>query len=64
MDGLDTIAKIFLNNNCALKTQNQFRQYKINVKNFLVVGINRIHIKFASPVKFAQKKAKEYEVIL
>lgn len=62
MNGIDTIAKIYLNNRFALKTDNQFRQYKINVKKFLVAGINQIRLNFTSPVKFAQKKAKDFEI--
>lgn len=62
MDGIDTIANIYLNNKLVAKTENQFRKYKFNVKEFLFFGINNISVTFFSPVNYAKLKAKEYEV--
>ena len=48
--GLDTYATILVNNKPILITENMFRQYKVDVKDFVVEGDNSLEIRFESPV--------------
>ncbi|MEI8309775.1 MAG: glycoside hydrolase family 2 protein [Verrucomicrobiota bacterium] len=49
-DGLDTLAEIELNGEVLGKTDNMFRAYRFDVKDRLRLGINRIEIRFRSPL--------------
>jgi beta-mannosidase len=51
--GLDTYAKVFLNNTLLLETNNMFRQWKADIKSLLKEGDNYLYIHFLSPVKQA-----------
>ncbi len=58
-DGLDTYAKIYLNNVLVLEADNMFRSWNIDVKKQLKVGKNKLHILFESAVKKGKEEAKK-----
>ena len=49
--GLDTYAQIFLNDSLILETDNMFREWRVDIKPFLKLEGNQLHIYFESPVK-------------
>lgn len=53
--GLDTYAKVYLNDSLILTSDNMFRSWDIDVKNYLKSGNNTLYIIFES----AAKKGKE-----
>ena len=60
-DGLDTLSKVSLNGKNLGETNNQFRQYRWNVKDNLTTGENRLEIYFSGPTTYvaaAQKKRR------
>ena len=61
-NGLDTLATVTLNDKKISKTNNMFRTYEWDIKPFLVSGINKIEIHFASTTTYAQKKQKEHHL--
>jgi beta-mannosidase len=63
-EGLDTYAKIFLNNKEILNTDNAFRTWTIDVKNSLKKGQNTISIIFDSSVKEGKKLASLLPYVL
>ena len=58
-DGLDTYAKIFLNNSLILTTDNMFRFWKTDVQKKLKVGENKLIVRFESSVKKGKILAKK-----
>jgi beta-mannosidase len=57
-EGLDTIARLIINGTVVSETNNMHRHYEFDVKKYLKVGINEIHIVFYSPIKFIEKAQK------
>jgi len=57
-DGLDTLAKISLNGQPLGETNNQFRQYRWEIKNLLNEGENRLEIYFSGPSTYAAAEQK------
>ena len=56
-DGLDTLATVVLNDHVLGHTDNMFRRYQWEVKQFLNgKGANDLTITFSSPVKYAAEK--------
>ncbi|MFO7889193.1 MAG: glycoside hydrolase family 2 protein [bacterium] len=49
-NGLDTYTDIFVNDSLVLKTDNMFREWRVECRDILKQGENRIKIKFYSPV--------------
>lgn len=49
-EGLDTIAEIRINGKIAARTENMFRRYRFEVRNYLMPGENDIAIFFANAV--------------
>ena len=49
-EGLDTYAKVYLNDSLLLLADNMFREWKINCKPYLVSGENKLLVRFTSPV--------------
>jgi len=47
-DGLDTYAEVYFNNNLVLKANNMFRTWTVDVKPFITLQHNVIHIIFRS----------------
>jgi beta-mannosidase len=60
--GLDTFAKIFVNDQQILSADNMFRTWRIDVHSQLHVGTNTIRVEFASPILsvLQQVKAERY----
>ncbi|KGO80144.1 beta-mannosidase [Flavobacterium cauense R2A-7] len=63
-DGLDTYAEVFLNGKSVLKADNMFRIWKIDVKNQLKVGQNKLTVVFQSAVKKGKEAAKKLNYTL
>ena len=54
-EGLDTLADIYLNGNKIASTNNMHIEHKIECKDYLQVGNNRLEILFYSPVKYLEE---------
>jgi beta-mannosidase len=63
-DGLDTYAKVFLNDKLILEADNMFRTWRIDVKNQLKIGVNQLRIVFESAVKKGKEEAKKLSYTL
>lgn len=59
-EGIDTYSEISLNEKPILQTDNQFRQWKADVKSILKTGDNKLKIIILSPFEIENQKAKEY----
>lgn len=59
-EGLDTVARIWINEICVGESANQFRACEFPVKPHLRAGRNSIRIQFQSPVPYASEKAARY----
>ena len=58
---IDTIAKVYLNDQIILSTQNQFLKYSTGIINkFLNKDLNKFEIHFESPILHAESEAKKY----
>ena len=57
--GVDTVSKIYINNELVGTTDNMFVRYKFDVKSLLKVGQNNIRIVFESAVSYAKRKFEE-----
>jgi beta-mannosidase len=57
-EGLDTLAKLMINGVFVSETNNMHRHYEFDVKKYLKVGMNKIHIVFYSPIEFIEKAQK------
>lgn len=49
-EGLDTYAKVYLNDSLLLLANNMFREWTINCKPYLKAGKNKLLVRFISPV--------------
>ncbi|UOE93553.1 glycoside hydrolase family 2 protein [Alkalihalobacillus sp. LMS39] len=58
-EGLDTLARVSINGNVVATTNNMHRTYELDVKKYLQVGVNEIHIYFTSPVQYIKEKQSE-----
>ena len=56
-EGLDTYAKVFLNNQQILNCNNMFRSWNVDVKPYLVAGSNTLRVEFESAVKKGKAEA-------
>jgi beta-mannosidase len=56
-DGLDTFAEVYLNGTQILSANNMFRTWKVEVKELLKIGQNKLEITFASSVKKGKEAA-------
>jgi len=63
-NGLDTYAEIFVNGKSVLFASNMFREWNIDVKNFLIEGENELKIIFQSPILFNKQNVKNYPFAL
>jgi len=53
-EGIDTLAKIYINEVFVGRTNNMHRTWIFDVKNFLRPGINFINIEFTSPITYIE----------
>lgn len=58
-ENLDTFSEIFINEKFIGKTENMFRRYRFDIKNYLNPGINSILIKFNITAEIAKERAGE-----
>ncbi len=49
-EGLDTYAKVLLNDELLLSTDNMFRTWRVDAKRFARPGANTLRIRFRSPI--------------
>lgn len=50
-DGLDTYADVYVNERHVLSTDNMFRVWKADVRQLVSAGINKLRVRFRSPVR-------------
>jgi beta-mannosidase len=58
-DGLDTYAKVYVNDSLILTANNMFRTWNLEVKRFLKIGNNQLKIVFESAVNRGEAEAKK-----
>lgn len=58
-EGLDTYAKVFLNDSLILDADNMFRTWTVDVKGLVRIGTNDLRLVFASAVKKGKEEAKK-----
>lgn len=58
-EGLDTYAKVYLNDEEILQADNMFREWVIDVKPHLVAGSNALKIVFTPPLLYHKKTLEE-----
>ena len=51
---IDTTAAVFINEQCVLESQNQFRLYRLNISEHLRTGLNTLKIVFFNNIKAAE----------
>src|SRR5512133_2844480 len=56
--GLDTLAEVTLNGHLIGQTDNMFRSYRWDVKNWLIPGNNTLRIVFRSPVAYINARQR------
>ncbi|MHA1150101.1 MAG: beta-mannosidase [Promethearchaeota archaeon] len=64
LNGIDTIANIYLNDEKIGSTKNMYRTYELNVNSALKKGQNRLKIIIKSPTEYANQQIKKYKVKL
>ncbi len=57
MEGLDTLASIFLNDELLGESSNMFVPLRYSIKDYAKVGQNRLRIEFRNPMDFVREKA-------
>nr|HPR61102.1 glycoside hydrolase family 2 protein [Prolixibacteraceae bacterium] len=63
-EGLDTYAKVFLNDSLILESDNMFVGHYIDVKNSLFKGSNSLRVVFDSPVKRGMEKLIKIDYVI
>jgi beta-mannosidase len=58
-DGLDTVATVDLNGDVIARTANMHRSYRLDVRDLLQEGSNRLSVTFASAVRHADRSSLE-----
>ncbi len=53
--GIDTYAKVYLNDSLILSAENAFHPYRLQVRDFVRLGENRLKVIFTSPVNYHRK---------
>lgn len=61
-DGLDTVAKVLLNEEPIAEVANQHRSYRLDVTDLLRAGENDLTVAFRSPVRYANAQSVELGV--
>ncbi|MBL4709401.1 MAG: glycoside hydrolase family 2 protein [Flavobacteriales bacterium] len=63
-EGLDTYAKVYLNDSLILTANNMFRSWQVEVKALLKTGQNTLRIHFESPILHHRKAVQNYPHVL
>jgi beta-mannosidase len=58
-EGLDTLARVYVNGKLLGRGENMFRQYRWNAKPLLVAGKNEISVYFESTVKYVTEREQQ-----
>ena len=59
-EGLDTIARVFLNGELLGQTENMFRCYQFPLKGIILEKKNKLTIHFCSPKRYGRQMEKKY----
>lgn len=62
--GLDTYAKVYLNDELILEADNMFRSWSVDIKSLLNLGENELRIVFESPVSHNREIVEQYPHLL
>ncbi|MCX6295462.1 MAG: glycoside hydrolase family 2 protein, partial [Bacteroidetes bacterium] len=62
--GLDTYAKVYVNDSLVLEADNMFRSWNVDVKKYIHKGKNKLLILFESAVKKGKEEAKKISYTL
>jgi len=60
LEGVDTLANIYINGQYVGKTEDMFIEYRFNVKKHLKVGENSIKVEILSPIDIPKRLEKNY----
>ncbi|MEA3505608.1 MAG: glycoside hydrolase family 2 protein, partial [Bacteroidota bacterium] len=63
-NGLDTYAKVYLNNRLILDADNMFMSWVVSCKDKLIAGKNSLRIVFESPINIGLEKREALEYLL
>jgi beta-mannosidase len=63
-DGLDTYARVYLNDHLILESENMFVGFTVDCKSFLREGENQLRVYFDSPVRRGMERLKKLDYIL
>ena len=63
-EGLDTLTLIKINSRTVARTENMFRTYEFDIRQFLKTGVNTIEIKFESTLDYIQKQEAKHHIPL
>lgn len=58
-EGLDTYAKVYLNDSLIISADNMFRNWNTDIKKYVRIGKNNLRIVFESAVKKGKEEAKK-----
>lgn len=56
LEGIDTLANIYLNKELVLSTDDMHRTWKVDILKYLQVGVNHITVEILSPLKYIREK--------
>ena len=62
-DGIDTLATLYINDDQVLNSNNMHRTYEVDIKKYLMPGVNSIRIMFYSPVQYVLEKQREMPLV-
>ena len=63
-NGLDTYAKVYLNNSLILSANNMFRSWEIEIQDLIQLGENELKLVFTSPLNENEQLVNEYPYAL
>lgn len=63
-DGLDTYAKVYVNDSLIITADNMFRVWRTDIRKYVRKGKNKLHIVFESAVKHGKEEAKKLSYTL
>jgi len=58
-EGLDTLCKVYLNENVILEADNMHRAWEVEIKEHLRMGENELRLHFASPIPLMEERTRE-----
>ncbi|HMG15059.1 MAG TPA: glycoside hydrolase family 2 protein [Saprospiraceae bacterium] len=61
-EGLDTYAEVTINGKPLLKANNMYRAWHKEIKKFILVGVNKIEIRFTSPSNYIKNTVKNKDI--